>query len=164
MSGAVTSAIHSIQFVSIFFLNVTLILKYRESDLSGVWQWRGIWFVPFYAWPAASHLISWTMLPYRATGFVLQRQGGFSDGQQVQTLHHPEASGHTGAVSRIHLIKHSLFLSSLLYYLPFEILWFLTGVGLWLASSDKTLFWLIYSSLLWQLRCVMQPLMTVMFR
>lgn len=90
---------------------------------------------------AASDLISWTMLPNRATGFVLQRQGGFSDGQQVQTLYHPEASGHTGALSRIHLIKHSLFSSSLIYHLSFEILWFLTGFGLWQASLDKTLFW-----------------------
>lgn len=56
----------------------------------------------------AARLISQAMLLNRAAGFVLQRQGGFSDRQLVQTLDHPEAPGHTGALSRIRTLSSCL--------------------------------------------------------
>lgn len=84
-------------------------LKYTVSDLSGaVNTLIGPFFWLSGSSNTAAHLILQAVLQNRAAGFVLQRQGGFSDRQQVQTLDPSEASGHTGAHSRIRLIKHSL--------------------------------------------------------
>lgn len=151
--------------LAFILLNVSLILKYTVSDLSGVWQRRRLLMCPF-LWltlsglsnTVASHLISWTVLLNWATGFVLQRQGGFRDGQQVQTMHHPEASGHM-ELSTEFIWSNTLFFSSLIYN-PVRLpalcnsmishrLCSLQG------SSDKTLFWFIYSSLCyhsWEIR------------
>lgn len=78
-------------------------LKYTVSDLSGaVNTLIGPFFWLSGSSNTAAHLILQAVLQNRAAGFVLQRQGGFSDRQQVQTLDHAEA------LSRICLIKHSL--------------------------------------------------------